>query len=253
MLKNNENNGSGEGVGSASRKTLAKSPVASTPDRVADAISRGILMRHFTAGQRLVEADLVRSLQVSRGTVREALRLLSARGVVELTPHRGAVIRVLTPDDSQDLLQVMEVLAGLSARLATRKIGAGGNRARFEAVAARLRAPHTADTLDSVLDERLDLYKAMFAIADNSELDRVLPLARAHLFRTQFHQFLTPSDLRAMVREYRGIADAILAGDEDKAEARMRKHIRMTGERMIPRLNSHGFSLDQMTRAQEKD
>ena len=219
-----------------------KPVTASTPDRVADAISKGILMRRFTAGQRLVEADLVRSLQVSRGTVREALRLLSARGVVELTPHRGAVIRVLTQADSKELLEVMEVLSGLSARLAARNISSAGNRAKFQPVAEKIGAPHTTETLASVLDERLDFYKAMFAIADNSELDRVLPLARAHLFRTQFHQFLTPADMRAMVREYRGTAEAILAGDENKAEARMRKHIRMTGERMIPRLAA--FSLE---------
>lgn len=214
----------------------------STPDRVAAAIIRGILMRRFTVGQRLIEAELTRSLQVSRGTVREALRILASSGVVELTPHRGAVVRVLSRTDSQDLLEVMEMLAGLAARLAARKIGLAGNRARFEAVARKLLAPHSGGKLDSVLDERLDFYKAMFAVAANGELNRVLPLPRAHLFRTQFHQYLTKADLRSMVSEYRSIAEAILAGDEKKAEARMRLHIRRTGERTIPRLAE--FSLD---------
>ena len=228
------------GNGTSHSRSAAKR--ASTPDRVAAAISRGILMRRFTAGQRLIEADLQRSLQVSRGTVREALRILAASGVVELTPHRGAVIRILDRTDSEDLLEVMEMLSGLSARLAAKKISKPGNRARFEAAAAKLLAPHDAGTLSSVLDERLDLYKVMFAIADNRELDRVLPLARAHLFRTQYHQYVTPSDIRAMMQEYRSIIEAILAGDESKAESRMRNHIRKTGERMIPRLA--GLTLD---------
>ncbi|HVF63076.1 MAG TPA: GntR family transcriptional regulator [Casimicrobiaceae bacterium] len=240
MLKNADVNVS---TPAASDATMdARRSGLSTPDRVAAAITRGILMRRFTAGQRLIEGDLARSLQVSRGTVREALRILAASGVVELTPHRGAVIRVLNRTDSQDLIEVMEVLAGLSARLAAKKIAVAGNRARFETVARKLRAPHTAGKLESVFDERLDFYKAMFAIADNAELDRVLPLARAHLFRTQFHQFHTSADLRAMISEYRSTAEAILAGDERRAEAQMRKHIRKTGERMIPRLAA--FSLD---------
>ena len=228
--------------GAARGAAVGKALAGSTPDRVAAAISRAILMRRFTAGQRLTEAELQRSLQVSRGTVREALRILASSGVVELTPHRGAVIRVLNRADSQDLLEVMEMLSGLAARLAARKITGSGNRARFEAVARKLLAPHAAANLESVLDERLHFYKVMFSIANNNELDRVLPLARAHLFRTQFHQYLTPSDMRAMVREYRSIAEPILAGDETKSEARMRKHIRKTGERMIPRLVD--FSLD---------
>jgi DNA-binding GntR family transcriptional regulator len=224
-----------ERPGAESHQTRTAIP-SSTPDRVASAIVRGILMRQFKPGQRLTEAELTRSLGVGRSTVREAFRILSSSGVLELTPHRGAEIRTLTRADSQNLLEVMEVLAGLAARLAARNIAAGNNRARMEAVAQTLRAPHSARELANVLDERLDFYNAMFRIAANDEVNRALPLARGHLFRTQFHQYLTASDLRAMIGEYRRVADAILAGDERKAEQRMRKHIKRTGERTIPRL-----------------
>jgi len=214
----------------------AEGGAVSSPERVARIVVRQILRRELEPGGRLSEAALTRSLGVSRSTVREALRLLSASGVVELTPHRGAFIRLLTPDDSLALVEVMEVLAGLAARLAARHIGRPGNRERFEAVAAILRAPHSREDLAKVLDERLDFYSAMFRIAGNDELDRALPLPRAHLFRTQFYRYLTEIDLRAMIREYRDVADAILDGDEEKAEARMRRHIQRTGERTIPRL-----------------
>jgi DNA-binding GntR family transcriptional regulator len=214
----------------------ARDRAASTPEYVARSIVRGILKREYAPGQRLTEAELTLRLQVSRGAIREALRILAGSGVVELTPHRGAVIRMLGPKDSQELIEVMEMLTGLAARLAARNIGVGGNRARFEAVAQTLRAPHSAGELANVLDERLGFYNVMFAIADNRELDRALPMPRAHLFRTQFHRFLTTADLRAMIGEYRGVAEAILAGDEQKAEQRMRRHIQRTGERTIPRL-----------------
>lgn len=212
----------------------------SSPERVARAVVRQILRRELEPGMRLSEASLTRSLGVSRSTVREALRLLSASGVVELTPHRGAFVRLLTPEDSSALVEVMEVLAGLAARLAARHIGRPGNRKSFEAVAAVLCAPRARADLSKVLDERLDFYTAMFRIAGNAELDRAMPLPRAHLFRTQFHRYLTEMDLRAMIREYREVADAILAGDEDRAEARMRRHIQRTGERTIPRLSMAG-------------
>ena len=61
-----------------------------------------------------------------------------------------------------------------------------------------------------------------------------------HLFRTQFYDYLTRADLRAMVAEYRGITDAILAGDAPLAEKRMRRHIVKTGERTLPRLGPPG-------------
>lgn len=213
----------------------------SSPERVARLVVRKILRRELEPGARLSEAALKRSLGVSRSTVREALRLLSASGVVELTPHRGAFIRLLTPEDSLALVEVMEVLAGLAARLAARHIGRSGNRQSFEAVVAVLAAPRARADLAKVLDERLGFYSAMFRIAGNAELDRAMPLPRAHLFRTQFYRYLTEMDLRAMIREYRDVADAILEGDEEKAEIRMRRHIQRTAERTIPRLSMvHG-------------
>ena len=88
---------------------------ASSPERVADAITKGLMRREYVVGQRLVEADLTARLQVSRGTVREALKSLAASGIVELVPHRGAFIRGLSLTDARNLLAVLEVLTGLAA------------------------------------------------------------------------------------------------------------------------------------------
>ncbi|VTU39935.1 DNA-binding transcriptional regulator GlcC [Variovorax sp. PBL-E5] len=214
----------------------------STPDRVADAIGRAILTRRFTVGQRLIEADLTRDLGVSRSTVREAFRILASSGVVELTPHRGAVIRSLTRSDAEGLLGVLEVLTGLSARLAAANIGIGTNAKRFEAAARKLIEAETPAQLERILDERANYYRVMFDIADNAELSRVMPHTRAHLFRAQFHGVMTTADLRAMVAEYRGITAAILEGDPAKAEARARRHIRKTGERTLPRMSAFTLS-----------
>lgn len=193
-------------------------------------------MRRFTVGQRLIEADLTRDLGVSRSTVREALRILASSGVVDLMPHRGAVIRALTREDAESLLGVLEVLSGLAARLAAANIHLGGNATRFEAAAKKLIGANTPEALDRVLDERANYYKVMFEIANSSELDRVLPQARAHLFRAQFYHSLTTADLKAMVAEYRAITAAILEGDQAKAEKRMRLHLQKTGERTLPRM-----------------
>ena len=230
----------------AAKAVKASAPIAaqhprSTPDRVADAISKGILMRRFTVGQRLVEADLTRDLGVSRSTVREALRILASSGVVDLTPHRGAVIRSLDSEDAASLLGVLEVLTGLAARLAAANIQIGNNAKRFEAAAQKLIEANTPEALDRVLDERANYYKVMFDIANSGELNRVLPQARAHLFRAQFYHSLTTTDLRSMVAEYRAITEAILEGDQAKAEARTRKHLQKTGERTLPRMSA--FSL----------
>jgi len=176
----------------------------------------------------------MRDFGVSRSTVRESLKILAASGVVELHHNRGAVIRSLSPDDARDLLQVLEVLSGLGARLAAEKIQDGNNRQRFEAASHPLIQADIPDDFDLILNQRARYYQVMFDIAGNKELNRAMPLPRVHLFRTQFYAFLTKSDIKAMIGEYRGISDAILAGEPSKAETRMRRHILKTAERTLP-------------------
>jgi DNA-binding GntR family transcriptional regulator len=209
---------------------------ASGPERVADAITKGLMRRVYRVGQRLVEAELTERFQVSRGTVREALKSLAASGVVELVPHRGAVIRGLSLADARNLLAVLEVLTGLAARLAAQRIEIGRNKAQFAAAAKPLVAPRSADEMVKLLDRRARFYQAIFDIAGSDDLDRAMPTWRAHLFRSQVHAHLTKSDLRAMMDEYRQIVEAILEGDGERAEAVTRKHLQKSGERSLPHL-----------------
>ncbi len=209
---------------------------ASSPERVAAAITKGLLHREYVVGQRLVEADLMDKLQVSRSTVREALKILASRGIVENVPYRGAIIRGLTQTGARDLLAVLEVLTGLAARLAAEKIGTGHNAALFEAAAKPLLQPRAMEELDRILVERARFYQAIFDIADNTELKLAMPTWRAHLFRTQVYSQLTKTDLKAMVAEYRQISEAILAGDGARAEMFTRKHLQKVGERSLPHL-----------------
>ncbi|MBC7482186.1 MAG: GntR family transcriptional regulator [Rhizobacter sp.] len=208
----------------------------SSPERVASSITKGVLRRHYVVGQRLIESDLTQQLGVSRSTVREALKILAANGVVELVPHRGAVIRGLSLTDAEKLLALLEVLTGLAARLAADNIDRGQNRKLFMAAAKPLIDARSTNELDRILDERARYYQTMLDIADNSELRRAMPMPRAHLFRTQFYGFLSKVDLRAMVTEYRNITKAILAGSGAKAELYARRHLQRTAERTLPHL-----------------
>lgn len=196
----------------------------SSPDKVVAAINKGIMTRRFGPGHRLVEADLASHLNVSRGTVREALKKLAAQGVVTLSPHRGAAIRPFNRQEAEKLVVVLEVLCGLAARLAAANINEGNARSRFQAVSE----PFTRQVSDSGSEEflanRSRYYAAMFDIAGNSELNRLMPVPQIHLFRSQFQAFLRPKDIADMKKEYAEIGEAILAGNGALAESRMRKH-----------------------------
>ena len=218
----------------------------SSSDRVAKAITKNIMTGRWFPGQRLIEGDLARDLNVSRGTVREALKRLAAERVIALTPHRGAYIRVLTRQEGIDLLQVLTVLYGLATKLAAAAIDQGDNRKRFTAAFERLRddGPRSDRIVHSV--DRGSFSDVRLDVAGNKELIRVNPSAPTQILRMQVHPYLSAADLEALFEDYPVIYEAIMAGDSKKAKKAIAAHMRRRSEQ-IDRLPEQAFSNSWVT------
>jgi DNA-binding GntR family transcriptional regulator len=211
-----------------SRAGSREVPKMTSPDRVVDAIIRSIRSGNFVPGQRLIEADLTRDYQVSRGPVREALKRLAAEGVVTLTRHRGAYVRAMSRVEVRDSLMVLEALVGLMANLAARRIGEDDNAERMLDAHRRLAAFKNDGGTAAFLDERRSFYDTIIQIGGNIELKRMLPLMQIHLLRMQFQAYITPRDREKQFKEYETITEAILSGDAVRAQKVSGLHVRRT-------------------------
>ena len=82
----------------------------SLPEAVRNALRRQILNNELPAGERLVEATIAADLGVSRATVREAMRGLSAEGLIEISPRRQTVVTRMSAEDADDVCFARYVL-----------------------------------------------------------------------------------------------------------------------------------------------
>lgn len=210
-------------------KTPGRSPPVSSPELIFREVVQGLYNGSYVPGQRLVEADLTQRWGVSRGTVREALNRLAAEGIVVLSRHRGAAIRVLDRSEMQDTLAVLEVMIGMAARLAAKRIDDGGNRALFvESFEALLAFRSRPDSFE-LLRARNRFYRTLVAVGGNRELQRLLGRMHVHLLRVQLRA-LHEGVATARFEDYGRIGEAVLAGDPRRAELAARRHVRATGE-----------------------
>lgn len=74
-----------------------------TPEQMADLIRQGIRERVLLPGQPLIQDDLAKRFGVSRNPVREALRMLSAEGLVTISPGEGASVTRLRSEEVAEL------------------------------------------------------------------------------------------------------------------------------------------------------
>lgn len=190
---------------------------------IVERLREAILAGRRQPGSRLVESDLTSRFGVSRGPVREALRRLTADGLIEHWPHRGAVVRRLTEREIRELFLIRIEMEALAARLAA-AADDPERRARFVAAIRPIYADAPRNPCE-YLKENAAFHDAVMALADNLELRDLSTRLQLPLIMAQVGDILTPAVLKASVQEHRAIAEAILKRDGAAASARMREHL----------------------------
>ena len=155
--------------------------------------------------------------------MREALRRLTADGLIEHWPHRGAVVRRLTEREIRELFLIRIEMEALAARLAA-AADAPERRARFVASIRPIYADAPRNPCE-YLKENAAFHDAVMALADNLELRDLAARLQLPLIMAQVGDVLTPAVLEDSVQEHRAIAEAILKRDGAAASARMRAHL----------------------------
>jgi DNA-binding GntR family transcriptional regulator len=104
-------------------KNLDQAPEAEkVPVVVVKRIREAILDEVFKPGDRLTEAELVEKFEVSRSPVREALLALEKEGTIVISPFRGATVKLLSPEEVQDIAELRFALITLAAKPAHRHL-----------------------------------------------------------------------------------------------------------------------------------
>jgi len=190
---------------------------------IVERLREEILAGRLAPGSRLVEIDLTARFAVSRGPVREGLRRLSADGLIEHRPHRGAVVRRLTEREIRELFLIRIEMEALAARLAA-ATDAPDRQSRFVASIRPIYADAPRNPC-KYLEENAAFHEAVMALADNHQLRELAARLQLPLIMAQVRDVLTPTVLEASVHEHRAIAKAILGRDPTAASAHMRAHL----------------------------
>lgn len=176
-------------------------------------------------GQQLRQVEIAERYGVSPTPVREALRLLEADGAIRYSPHRGATVTELSPQELSDLYLMRSAMEAMLARLAA-------ERATTEEV-AEVRSLHK-DLSDRTADTPADELSRLNREFHLAVLRLGSPLITQHVVTPLWHGFLPPSKSQwrsadsntRFVAEHERIVAALENGDADEAEVAMADHLR---------------------------
>lgn len=190
-------------------------------------LTHEILSGALAPGATLEEAALAARLGASRTPVREALRQLSASGLVELRPHRPA--RVM-PVDEERITEMFEVMAELEALCAARaaRMMPPAARRDLEALHMGMAGLVRDGDLGGYRDANLAFHGRVYDGARNSYLRELALATRERLAPHRGVQLDSPERLARSHAEHDAVVVAILRGDSEAAALAMRAHLAET-------------------------
>ena len=200
----------------AARKTLAEELRL----QLADEIVRGVL----TPGAALDESDLARRFGVSRTPVREALRELTASGLVEARAHRGAIVARPNEERLLGMFEAMAELEALCAGLAAQRMTIA-ERNTLEGVHEELRTLIQLGDPQRYHELNEAFHAVVYAGAHNAYLADLTFATRRRVQPFRRAQFRNLGRLAKSHMEHDQVVVAILRGAQRGASDAMRQHI----------------------------
>lgn len=207
-------------------------------ERVAAILRDRIVKGELSPGDRLVERRVSAELDTSRTPVREALKLLEADGLIEISLHRGAAVAPYRAKDARQLFDVIATLESLAARRLAEIIGTDALDA-LEVLHRQMLDFHHDGDATAYFDINTMIHDRIVAEADNPVLAETHRRLIARARRGRFLAIMAPERLREAVQEHEMVMQAFRTGDVDAAAAVWERHLRHTGDSVQTVLRHH--------------
>lgn len=193
-------------------------------EKLATAIADGILAGTLKPGLRLDEVSLAAQHGVSRTPVREALRQLTASGLIDMRPRKGAIVSKATREQVENLFVAMAEMEATCARLAAMTM-TPVERRRLQARHEAMRTLAEAGNPEAYSDANVAFHSAIYAGAHNAPIAEFAMGLRRRVGPFRRAQFRVEGRLSNSHEEHDAVVRAILAGDAAAAHAAMLHHV----------------------------
>ncbi len=208
-------------------------------DSVTDAIEEMVFNGILHPGDRLVEAELVEKLGVSRTAIREALLLLEHRGLVKNQPYKGAVIAEYTEEDIRQMHEFRFCLESYAARQALKHLGPD-DLLELETLVKKMNDAANREDTEEIYSADVTFHALILQKAGNkyikATLDKVTVLTR----RFSLMQKKLRHQLQDIPERHKPILDAFRRGNPEEVTNVLRKHIlQQSLEGLLEWMHSH--------------
>lgn len=201
------------------------------PDEITSVIRRAVAAGQLQAGERVVEAALCKSLGVSRAAAREALRQLTAEGLLVTSPHRGTYIADLTEKDVAEIYSLREALETLAVDLFVDRV-VEWQLSELRDLVRKMKVALDRHDFPTVVELDMEFHETLCRFSGHGRLHEMW-MRLAGQLRIFFANADPLYEDWQIIERHNQVIDAIATGDKAAAEATLREHISNAAMRLL--------------------
>lgn len=201
--------------------------------RIAKHIREQILQGDLLPGARLLEANLARTLHVSRAPVREAARLLEREGLLDFQANRGFSVRQPTPQSFREISGVRAAIERYAIRQAATMPARPRLISQLEAIFDDIIMYCERKEWEKQTTTDFLFHRAIVASSENSRLILAFDHIAVELRLGLRAMGLAAEEWEAFAGSHRAIVDALRTGDPTICEREIETHIALGLEEAV--------------------
>ena len=196
----------------------------SLANEIAGNLRRSIDDGTLTPGTRLVELELSGQMGVSRGPLREALRILESEGLIESSPNRGCFVASFSEEDIAEFYSLRIILEREAAQLAAAN-ASDAQKARLKEILADLLQAAEKKDITRVVDLDLDFHRQVWVMAGHRRLKQILDSTCSQIRMYVFAQTRLYPDLPTGISDHIEIYESIMNSSGELAARLIESHL----------------------------
>lgn len=199
---------------------------------VANQLRKSIWNREIQLGARLIESDLAEQFNVSRSTIRDALKILEHEEMVVIKQRKGTYVSEFTPEDYQEILQLRVIIESYAFVKALTVLN-DEHITQLEAILEEMKRKVKEKIWSDLFDLDIQFHSYVINLCGNSRVIKIYNSLKAQIRTCLIFLDSAYTSFEAFYEEQKKLLDALKTKDPEIVEKEIRDHIMFTEKQIV--------------------
>lgn len=199
---------------------------------VANQLRKSIWNKEILFGDRLIESDLAEQYNVSRSTIRDALKILEREEMVVIKQRKGTYVSEFSPNDYREILELRTIIESFAFVKALSELN-DDHLAELEGILRKMKQKVNEKIWTDLFDLDIEFHNYVINLCGNSKVIKIYDSMKAQIRTCLIFLDSAYSSYEAFYEEQKKLFDALKTRDPKIVEQEIHDHITFTEKQII--------------------